>query len=104
MKLLIQSANFAFEQYFQKALGMGEEIERAPPLPAITSYELEDSYEWEVFPPDETFFMRKNGATNPGDCLVSNPAFFDRLRSKAAKHSKAAHSCKKSAKKLKKTS
>ena len=34
-----------------------EETERAPLLlPSITSYESEDSYDWEDFPPDEAYF------------------------------------------------
>ena len=36
---------------------IGEETERAPPLlPSIMSYESEDSYDWEDFPPDEAYF------------------------------------------------
>ena len=35
---------------------IGEETERAPPLPAIIRYELEDSYDWGDFPPDEAYF------------------------------------------------
>ena len=35
---------------------IGEENERAPPLPAIMRYELEDSYDWGDFPPDEAYF------------------------------------------------
>ena len=30
---------------------------RAPPLPAIMRYELEDSYDWGDFPPDEAYFF-----------------------------------------------
>ena len=35
---------------------IGEGNERAPPLPAIMRYELEDSYDWGDFPPDEAYF------------------------------------------------
>ena len=35
---------------------IGEENERAPPLPAIMRYELENSYDWGDFPPDEAYF------------------------------------------------
>ena len=36
---------------------IGEETERAPPLPSITNYALEDSYDFgEDFPPDEVYF------------------------------------------------
>ena len=35
---------------------IGEENERALPLPAIMRYELEDSYDWRDFPPDEAYF------------------------------------------------
>ena len=33
-----------------------KETERAPPLPAIMRYELEDSCDWGDFPPDEAYF------------------------------------------------
>ena len=37
---------------------IGEETERAPPLPSITSYAPEDSYDFrEDFPPDEVYFV-----------------------------------------------
>ena len=35
---------------------IGEETERAPPLPSIASYASEDSYDWGDFPPDEAYF------------------------------------------------
>ena len=35
---------------------IGEENERALPLPAIMRYELEDSYDWGDSPPDEAYF------------------------------------------------
>ena len=35
---------------------IGEEAEKAPPLPAIMRYELEDSYDWRDSPPDEAYF------------------------------------------------
>ncbi len=35
---------------------IGEENERAFPLPAIMRYELEDSCDWEDFPSDEAYF------------------------------------------------
>ena len=34
---------------------IGEENERALPLPAIMRYELEDSCDWGNFPPDEAY-------------------------------------------------
>ncbi len=42
---------------------IGEENERALPLPAIMRYELEDSCDWEDFPSDETNFC--NGEWGP---------------------------------------
>ncbi|MBF0290287.1 MAG: hypothetical protein HQM14_20935, partial [SAR324 cluster bacterium] len=36
-----------------------EETEKAPPLPAIMRYELEDSYDWGDFPPDGDFRRMK---------------------------------------------
>ena len=67
MKLIFVMRNGAFKpqgslclksgffKYAQKK-SIEEETERAPPLPALMRYELEDSYDWGDFPPDEAYF------------------------------------------------
>ena len=47
-----------------------KETERDPPLPAIIRYELEDSCDWGDFPPDEAYFVMKNGAFKPQGSLL----------------------------------
>ena len=65
---------------------------RAPPLPAIMRYELEDSYDWGDFPPryaahSKLIFVMRNGAFKPQGSPCPKSGFFRHTQKKAAKHS-----------------
>ena len=61
-------------QEVKKFKYIGEENERAPPLPAIMRYELEDSYDWETSRQMKPIFVMQNRAFKPqgSPCLKSS--------------------------------